>query len=498
LNQGIRIGEQLLLIPLFIKIWGQDLYKDWILIFSLTSFVMTCNFGIEAYFGNLFLSYITQKDIAAFRRSLHTALFCALAISAGLLAVFYGGIAAVDVSGVLRITAMDRHTVYFCLVVTTLPVSVIVTALVLQSLYRAHGDFSRGECIFAVFNVIQIGSVATALLLQQPPRIVALCYAGGQSLFTVGVLTDVLIRYPDVRLGIRVPARSEWVTIMARSLMFFTQPLSLALIQNATVLLFGILGASTQTVLSYTVFRIFTGLTRQAAFQFAVGGGIEMARLCAREDYGACQKLYSHTGRIVACLAGLLAGLSIPASRPFVVFWTHGAVGAHDLLLLCFLGGIFFAAPGQASTMLLRYVNVPRPLALGWLGQSLGGLALGALLFHSLGGAGMALGQSVAEFVAIGAWLPWVVQSRFGFRADRHLASSYAMGTIAFAVSFAAATLAFDGQKLQLTGLLYGALGWGLMTAPAALFLILPPAGRSLLLARARRALAGIGVLPFR
>jgi O-antigen/teichoic acid export membrane protein len=425
-------------------------------------------------------------------------LFCALTISVGLLAVFYGGISLVDVSSLFRIGDMDRHTVDFCLVVITLPVLGIVSALVLQSLYRAHGDFSRGECIFALFNVIQIGAVASSLMLHQPPWVIALCYAGGQTLFSFGVLADVLVRYRDVKLGLRVPGRGEWVAIMSRSLLFFTQPLSLALIQNATVMLFGILGASPQTVVSYTVFRIFTGLTRQSAYQFAVGGGIEMARQCAREDYAACRRLYGQTGRIVACLAGLLGGLSIPASRPFVAFWTHGAVSEHYPLLLCFLGGIFLAAPGQASTMLLRYANVPRPLAVGWLGQSLGGLLLCVVFFPYLGGTGVALGQSVAEFVAIGVWLPWVVQSRFGFRADLHLASSYGIGAIAFAVSLAAGTLAFAGQPLRVADLLLGAVGWGVMTAPVALFLILPPAGRGLLFARARRALAGIGVLPLR
>src|SRR5258708_5733675 len=165
LNQLVRICEQLLLVPLYLAAWGTEVYKDWVVLYAIMTFLTSCNFGTETYFGNRFIEFVARGDREAFRRELMTAMFCTLAV--GLL------------------------------------------VLLLPSL----GDLRR---------------------------------------------------------------------LLPPSLLFFTLPLSLALVQSGPVMLFGALGVSALPILSYTLIRTFTGLTRQAANQFAVGSGIEMARQQAR------------------------------------------------------------------------------------------------------------------------------------------------------------------------------------------------------------------------
>ena len=491
LNQMIRICEQILLVPLFLKAWGPDLYKDWILIYAIVAFLTSCNFGTEYYFGNLFLRDVAMRDGRMLDRNLRVGLFCALAISAALLVLAFGTMFAFDLTHLLTFVSMDRATVYACLAAMIFPVSVLIAEQVLHTLYRAHGDFARGECIYAIYLATQIACVVVSLALNQPPWVVALSYLAVPLLFSGGMLLDVKRRYPHLRFELKLPASvAEVREIAHQSSLFFTYPLSLAIVQNATIVMLGLLNVAATSVVTYTVFRTFTGLTRQAANQFAVGGAIEMARQHVSGEIDACRRLYVDSGRIVALLVGVLGGFSVVAYVPFIKLWTHGAVGPNTWLLAAFLGSIFLAAPGQASLMLLKYGNHPRPCAIAWIIQSVGGLALATCLVPLMGVVGAALGLGIAEVLSIGLWLPFVAERVYGFNAMRHLLSGYGTGIVAFAISTGIAAVAFS---LDLPGGLFGIFAeaalWAVIVAPPTAALVLPKAKRAALFARLRQRL---------
>ena len=124
------------------------------------------------------------------------------------------------------------------------------------------------------------------------------------------------------------------------------------------------------------------------------------------------------------------------------------------------LAGIFVGAPGQAAMMLLRYGNHPRPLALTWLGQSVGGLALAYLAYPVFGVAGAALGFSLCQFIFVGLYLPLAVGRMFGLSAARHLLASYAVGAAAFCLSYGAAVGAFSLGLTGFVGLILTGMVW--------------------------------------
>jgi O-antigen/teichoic acid export membrane protein len=471
-NSGLRIAEQLVLVPLYIHVWGVELYKDWMLIGAIGNVLITCNFGTEYYFGGHFLADVARGDLKSFDRNLRTALFCTAAVSIGLLALGGVALALVDVPAAIQITALDHRTAYAMLIAVCVPVMVLISAQVLHPVYRAFGDFTRGEYVFALYTVAQIGSVALALLQHAAPLTVALCYLIVPFCFSAALFADLLRRYPRVRFGLAVPTIEELRSIVPMSLLYFTFPISLALMLNGTLLLFGLLKVSAIGIVTYNSYRIFTGVTQNVANQFAIGCGIEMARQLAKGEIAACRRLYGVTGKIVTGLAGLFAGISIPLSGPFISLWTKGAVGAEHSLLIAFLAGIFVGAPGQAALMLLRYGNHPRPLALAWLGQSVGGLALAYLAYPMFGVAGAALAFSLCQFIFVGLFLPLAIERMFGCSAARHLFSSYAVGAVAFGLSYAAAVGAFSLGLTGFMGLILTGLVWAAAMALPALVLL--------------------------
>jgi O-antigen/teichoic acid export membrane protein len=488
LNQAIRIGEQILLVPLFIAAWGADLYRDWIEIYAIVGFAILCNFGLESYFGNLFLRNAARGDDRAVERQLAISLLCALVIGSALALTVAAGAFAFDLRSILHIGSLDAGTVRTMVLLMVLPVSVLIAEQVLHTLYRAYDELNRGECVFAGYSALQIGSVAVALVLGQPPWVVATCYLVVPLLFVAGLAADLKTRYRQLRFRLAVPSAQELREFVPQSLLYFMLPLSTALVQYGTFLLLGVLGVGSAAVVAYSVYRTFTGLARQAANQFAFGGGVEMARHFARGDLATCARLYDDTGRIVAGLVGVVAGLSTPAAGPFVSIWTHGVVGLEPMLLVAFFIGMFLAAPGQAAMVLLKFTNEPRPCAAAWAFHAVGGLLLCALLVPRVGVAGAAAGFAVSEALAFSLYLQLVVQRKFGFSAWRHWARSYAAGGAAFALSCGVAFAVIPrSPAVGLVELLGWSALWAAIVLPPAFFLFLTRAQRASLIGAALR-----------
>lgn len=492
LNQLLRIGSMLLLVPLYLAAWGTEVYKDWILIFAVATFLSTCSLGLTTYFGNRFIELVARHDRTAFQRELRLALTCAFGVGVVVAALGIALALASSESRLWNTSAMGDPTLLACLVlmISAVPLSFCEETLV--TIYRAQGEFSRGECVFSIqLSALLIGTAAL-LALGMTPIFVAGWFLCIQVMVLVGVVIDLRRRYEGISLGVETPSLAELKHIVPRSLLFFTSPLSMALVQNGPIMLFGVLGVPAVPVVGYTLVRTVTGLARQAAYVFAIGSGIEMARHNARDERSACHELYRITGQIVTGLAGLFGGFTLWATAPFLALWTHGTVHGDFPLVLAFLGGILLSAPGQAGLMLLTYSNVPKPVALAWCSQAVLGLVLAAAFVPVFGVTAAALGLAIGETLMIGLYLPFAVQRHFGFAAGEHFIRCFTVGGVAFAWSALVAGVAFDLALGGFSGFILMAALWAVLAAPPCVLLVLPPQHKKRLLSRIRRLAANL------
>jgi O-antigen/teichoic acid export membrane protein len=487
-NLGLRLLDQLLLIPLYILAWGAELYRDWLVLTAVVWFLNSCSFGLEEYFGNVFLRAAAAGDHVTLARQVRIGLFLSSAISLLVLAIVYGLLLTGGISRLFGFASIGEGEAARILLVMTLPLWCWYQTMILHGVYRAFGDFTRGEIIYAIYWSTQLASVAAALLLRQSPLIVALCYGLTPILCAAMTAIDVRRRYPGTELRLALPTRAEWRRIVPQSLMYFTNTLSLPLTQQGPLLVFGFFDFSAAAIVTFNVCRVFTGITRMiGAYCFSIGSGIEMARQYVQNDREGCRRLYTDSGRIVACLSGLLAGASLPFGRPFIALWTHGAVEADTPLLLCFLAGIFLASPGRPALMLLSYTNHARAIALANSFYAIFGLLLALLLAGPWGVLGVAIAFSFTETVGIGLYPPVFVSAQFGFGATRHLLSSYLAGGCVFALSAIAAAELAPAGPLDAVGLAIRAGAWAAIMALPTALLVLPQTRRARLLGSLRR-----------
>lgn len=474
-NQTIFAGQQIVLVPLFLRAWGIETYASWNVLYAVAAVLTTMNLGLEYYFAAIFIRHAARGEYDSLNRQLRISLFCAFGIASVLFAVLLLGLGAVDVRSALNIGSLDDGAVTTVLLLLAAPVFALLPEQILHGVYRAHGELNRGEAVFALYTLAQLAAVIAMLVLRQPPTMVALCYLVAPLVFAGALVADLASRYPHLRIGLAVPTIPELKRIAPQCAFYFLDPLSLILVLNGPLLIFGALNASSVAIVSYTAYRTFTGLARQTANQFGVGGGIEMAQQLARGETATCRALYHYTGRVIASLLGVVAGLCVPAGGAFVSIWTRGAVGTNELLIVSFLGGAFFAAPGQAALMVLRYTNRARACAVAWAGHSVGGLILAIALVPFLGVTGAAAAFAISEAVAIGLILPILVQNALGFSALRHWLESYAFGSGAFALSYAVATAVLAEPSGFLELAVRSALWGAIMLVPVLMLVLRAP-----------------------
>jgi hypothetical protein len=67
--QALRIVQQILLVPLFLRAWGIDIYTDWLVIGAAVSFAGILDGGMQAYFSGLLQERLMKGDTAGYRRA---------------------------------------------------------------------------------------------------------------------------------------------------------------------------------------------------------------------------------------------------------------------------------------------------------------------------------------------------------------------------------------------------------------------------------------------
>ncbi len=71
-SQGLRIVQQILLVPFFLRAWGVDLYNDWLLMAAAAGILSILDGGMQPYFSRLLQERMVRNEVAAYRRAVRS------------------------------------------------------------------------------------------------------------------------------------------------------------------------------------------------------------------------------------------------------------------------------------------------------------------------------------------------------------------------------------------------------------------------------------------
>lgn len=319
MRQLINVFGQIVLIPLYLKFWGNQLYGEWQLLSAAIAYVTLLDFGVQTFAVNRMNQCFARGDVAEFRRILHTALYLSIVVSSAAALLLAGVVAFIPVERWFHLEQTGGRTAAIALAALVMQFTLSLPGGVVGGVYRAIGEYSRD----VLFNNIQRAGVlvATALILANGGGIVAVALAQLAGLVAhIGfVQWDLPRRNPAVKIGLSLRDRRLAVTFLAPSGLFFLMQMPTALTILGTTLLLGAI-AGAGVVAAFVALRALANCIPQVAQALGATLWPELTALEARQDFRRLGQTYIVASKLLFGFA-LTAGVFLHFTASDIVRW---------------------------------------------------------------------------------------------------------------------------------------------------------------------------------
>jgi O-antigen/teichoic acid export membrane protein len=483
-SQGVRIVQQILLVPFFLRAWGIDLYNDWLLISAAAGVLSILDGGMQPYFSGLLQERMVRNEVAAYERAVRTANFNYVAVIVIALVAIVVASLWVEWLPLLGIDHMDRLPAYWTLALLAGNLLIAMPFGVANSIYRAHGEYDRGVMMGTGNLGGQIIIPLVLLTLGQSSTILAAGMIGGTLLSWIIIAIDQRARYGPLPWGLAIPTAAEQRVTIGKCIYFASQPISTWMTVQGPLLILGHLSMPAETV-AFNTARTLIGVSRQVTIQMSYPFGFELSVLLIREELAALRRLLTDAVSIVGIVGGLLAGVTIVAAEPVTALWLRGKVEIAPTLIVIMALPIAISASSQVYQVLLSFSNRPRLIAHGVGIFALIGFGAAFALAPSFGAEGVAAGLAVGEIVGMVLYLPARTLLTTGVRGGRFHAASILRAALAALLGYGVGQLAYivisPTTYLRLFG--FSAL-WTIVAGLAAFYLLLNAEQRAVIARR--------------
>ena len=469
----ITFGEQILLVPVFLVLWGPERYGDWLVLLSAAGFVGLLDGGLQAYYGNAMQAALSQGKPDAFHRLIQqgTALYAAIICAALPLIAF--GAYQVQWTDLLNLQMATHGLAENVLLILALNFLISVPFGMANAIYRAHGHFATSIMVGNLARLALVIAVALSLWAGAGMVTLGLVYAAIVTISWVAMIAHQRRRYPDLRYGIAWPDRSALKDLIAVAPFYAVIPAAMLATTHATIILISVLAAASKAVVIYTTMRTLTGVARMVMDQVMHVTGVEIARQFAQNEEAALTTLYEFVARLAGGICGALTGLIAVMGPPFLTIWTIGKVPFDAAIFWPLLGTAGLAGPSIAGMSVLLFINRPEGMARAYAVAAGVTLCLCLVLIPALGAAGAAWAVLIAEACILSIIIPIQTAKIIGGSATRLIALIQGIASVAFAISGAGAGLALSltgGESL--TRLILMGLIWAALVAAPLYYLI--------------------------
>jgi O-antigen/teichoic acid export membrane protein len=401
----MRIAEQLLLVPVFLAVWGVERYGEWIALNAIATFVTLGNFGIaHAGLSDIVLRYAGGNKRQAARSFVTSMVLLTFVITCAYLLVI-AALSVFDLGSVVSLQTLSVAEARSVILLVTLSTLLFFYGEPLNGVISASIGSAVPSLLFSISKAVELIGTAAALLYSASPVTVAVVVLGC-TILNLAMNFAVALKYaPWISLSIRdfdiEALRRTWkASLSFFALLIFTTVFAG---QVPRLIVFHFFGGA--VVASFSILVIYTRAARLLALTMSQATQVEIGRAFA---HGRLDQVKGLVETILGSAIGI-AGVILIAEfllAPIVIpAWTHGHVAVSwDVLIalgiVAFVGAYFDAAMvavaafNRVGLVALIYgaglaVGLPASLAgLPYLGPA--AIAIG-LILPELGGSCAAL-----------------------------------------------------------------------------------------------------------
>lgn len=440
-RQIINVVTQIAAVPVFLAMWGAQLYGEWQVLSAAVAYMVLLDFGMQSYVVNCLGQCYARGDVQHFNRVLNSAVAMSLVACGIAVAVLLPAVFAFPVSDLFDVRATGARGAKIVLCLLAIQTAFLLPIGTIAGVYRATGEYARDVAISNVYRATLL--IATLAIVTAGAGVVAV--AALQTVLSLCALIficrDVERRNPSVHVGIRHADRDMAVSFVGPSLLFLAiQASAAASIQGSTLMIGAYLGAGTVAVLATT--RAIVNVAPQVTGALSAALWPELTMMEAGRRYGDVDRLHRLSTKVVLLATLVIAVWLHFAGRDIMKLWTGERI-VHDQALLDALLLLQIVIAWQLmSSVVLNASNNHRSVAWIRLASSIGGLFCGWALISRFGAAGCVAGLLIADVIAGGYAIPMYACRLAGCSMSRFVREVLGRGIIAASGIYVIAGLA--------------------------------------------------------
>lgn len=407
-GQAVTVVTQLLLTPVYFRLWGAERYGEWLMLASIPAYLAMADLGIGPAAANEMTMLAGAGQRSAAQRTFRGALW--LAVLAGALSVLAGGVAGAlclwgGLPGLQHIAPAEAAGVLVGLAAT---VGLGFTAGVLFGGFRCGDHNALGLAAGNAARLADALAMSGALLLGGGP--LSVCGAALASRVLTLAAQALLLRRscpwlftPRETADLGVARR-----LLRPALGFLVFPLSNALALQGPLLLIGaLLGPA--AVAMFSALRTLARVPVQLTTMLNAAVWPEMSRAFGADDLALLRRLHRAAWGGTLLMVGPMIVLLALMGPVIARGWLGPAAPYDGAVFAALLLATAVSTVWGASFVVLAAINRHLRLSLGFLGVNAAALGAAWLAGRGLGWPGILAPLVLAEAVLVGLVLPRVL-----------------------------------------------------------------------------------------
>ncbi|MBP1610667.1 MAG: hypothetical protein H6Q04_2902 [Acidobacteria bacterium] len=392
-DQVVTSVIQLAGVPIFLHVWGTELYGEWLIVFAIPAYLSMTDLGFSQSAANDMTARVARGDHSA-----------ALSVFQSLIAFVFTSLALMFVLASMLIFALHienwihpaemslteaRWTLWFLSVAVLVQLPDGIT----HAGFRSCGEYALHSGLNGTARLIQFASLWVVVLAGGRPVSAAATFCLVRAIATAAFTGLLLFRHRWLHYRVEHATRAELRRLFRPALANVAVPMAQGLnIQGMLLAVGAILGPL--AVVTFSTLRTLSRLVLQLVFSISHAAEPELAAA-----YGTGNKSLGRLLFVQSLRAGFWLGLMCAVglalfADSILAIWTHGKVTMNNLLFSWLLASAVASILWYGGLIVLKAANKHLRAASLYVLSSGAAVALGAVLMTWSGNvaeAGLAL-----------------------------------------------------------------------------------------------------------
>lgn len=423
-GQMLTLLNQIALVPIFLRAWGEVLYGDWMTISAVATYFSLADFGMQMYAVNVLTGHWTRGEHDKFRETLgSTLMFYSYTTVVGLTcAVVLAAVLGWSPAAALRFSHFNSALVALCL---TAGIVVSLWCGFIGAIHRAFGEPERTTGFAVLYRILQLMATFTALYSGVGPTGLAAILFVVPVAVGLYVARDLRTRRPTVRFSFGGATRGSVLRLIAPSISLALILLAQGLVlQGSVITVSAILGSAAVT--TFATSRTMANAVRQLTNLPNLVFWPEFTRLDASGSTRSLALAHRVLVKLTSIAALWAAGILAFLGPAIYDTWTRRRAHLDKGLFYLLVALVLLQTPWLSSSMLLMATNRHKNLSILQVAQSVVAISLSPIAVSLFGLRGIAIVLIVTELPLLGIMVPLWAQRVLGEPAHWYFSGIYA------------------------------------------------------------------------